>query len=57
MEAETLGETVSDAQAVFDTLVASQAEVETETLGDTQSDMQARLTRWLTRKQRYRQRC
>ena len=36
MEAETLGDTLSDAQALVDTLVASQAEVQEETLGDTE---------------------
>ena len=41
IEAETLGDTLSDAQTVVDTLVALQAVVEAETLGDTQSDMQA----------------
>ena len=56
MEAETLGDTLSDAQAVVDTLVASQAEVEAETLGDTLSDAQALVDSWLTRKQRWRQR-
>ena len=50
MEEETLGDTLSDAQAMVDTLGtevvvntlnASQAEVEAETLGDTLSDAQA----------------
>ena len=67
MEAETLGGTVSDAQALVDTLADLQAEVEGETLGDTLSDAQALIdtladllkhwsTRWLTRKKRWRQR-
>ena len=65
MEEETLGDTLSDAQAmvdtlgtevVVDTLVPSQAEVEAETLGDTLSDAQALVDSWVTRKQRWRQR-
>ena len=38
MEAETLGETLSYAQALIDTLPDSLAEVDVETLGDTLSD-------------------
>ena len=67
VEAETLGEKLSDAQALGDTLSDSQAEVEAETLCDTLSDTQALLdtladlhkhwsTRRLIRRQRWRQR-
>ena len=41
MEAETLGDTLSDAQALVATLADSLAEVEAEALGDTLSDAQA----------------
>ena len=41
MEAETLGETLSYAQALLDTLPDSLAEVDVETLGDTLSDAHA----------------
>ena len=41
MEAETLGETLSYAQALVDTLPDSLAEVDVETLGDTLSDAHA----------------
>ena len=40
MEAETLGDTLSDAQALGHKLADSIAEVEAETLGDTLSDAQ-----------------
>ena len=67
MEAETLGGTLRYAQALVDTLVGSQVKMQAETLGDTLSDSQAMLetladlrkhssTRWLSRKQRWRQR-
>ena len=36
-----LGDTLSDAQVLFDTLADSLAKVKTETLGDTLSDAQA----------------
>ena len=41
MEEETLGDKVSDAQSLVDTLADWQAEVEAETLGDKVSDAQA----------------
>ena len=41
MEAETVGDTLSDAQALVDRLADSLSEVEGETLGDTLSDAQA----------------
>ena len=41
MEAETLGDTLSDTQALVDTLGDSAAEVEAERLGDTLRDGQA----------------
>ena len=67
VEAKTLSDTLSDAKALVDTLDDSLAEVDAETLGDTLSDAQAMVdtladlrkhssTRWLTRKQRWRQR-
>ena len=40
MEAETPGDTRSDAQALVDTLAASLAEVEGEMIGSTLSDAQ-----------------
>ena len=65
MEAETLGDRLSDAQALVDTLDDFLAEVEAESLGDTLSDSQALVdtladlrkhwtTRWLTRKRMWR---
>ena len=67
MEAETLGDTRSNAKALVDALADSQAEVEAETLDDTLIDSQALVktlpdlpkqwsTRWVTHKQRCRQR-
>ena len=41
MELETLGDKLSDAQALVATLADSLAEVEAETLGDTLIDAQA----------------
>ena len=41
MEAETLGDTLSDAQALIDKVADSLAEVKVDTLGDTLSDVQA----------------
>ena len=63
MEAETVGDTLSDAQALVDRLADSLAEVEADTLGDTLSNAQALVDtladlrkhwskRFLTRKQR-----
>ena len=63
MEAETLGEKLSDAQSLVDELADSLSKVETETLSDTLSDAQEMVdtlaalrkywsTRWLTRKER-----
>ena len=67
MEAETLGDTLSDAQAVVDTLSDWVADMEAEMVREKLSDAQAMVdklaafrkywsTRWLTRKQRYGQR-
>ena len=67
VEAETLGDKKSDAQALDFRLADSVAEVEAETLGDTLSDAYALVdrlvdlrkhwfTRWLTRNQKWRQR-
>ena len=67
VEAETLCDTLSNAQALVETLADSLAELQAETLGDTLSDAQALVdtlpdlrkvlsTRWLTRKQTWRQR-
>ena len=67
MEVETLADTMSDAQALLDSLANSLAEVEAETLGDKLTDAQALVktladlrkhwsTRLLTRKQGWRQR-
>ena len=67
MKAETPGDKQSDSQALFETLADPLAEVEAETVGDTLSDAQALVdtladlrkhwwTRWLTCKQRWRQR-
>ena len=66
VEAETLDDTLIDVQALVDTLANSQTEVLAETLGDRLSDAHAQVdtlpdlrrhwsTRWLTRKQRWRQ--
>ena len=41
MEAEKLGDTRNDAQALVDTVADSEAEVEAETLGDTLIDAHA----------------
>ena len=41
MERETLGDKLSDAEVLVDTLADSLAEVEAETLGDNLSDEQA----------------
>ena len=43
MEAETLGEKLSDAQALVDTLADYVGEVEAETLGETLTDAKALL--------------
>ena len=67
MEAEKLDDTLIDAQALFEKLADSLAEVKAETLDDKLSDKQAMLetladlqkhssTRWLSSKQRCRQR-
>ena len=67
VEAEMLDDKLSNAQALVETLADSPVEVEGETLGDTMSDAQALVdtladlrkhwsTRWLTCKQRWRQR-
>ena len=67
MEAETLRDTLRDAKALVEPLDDSLSEVEAEKLRDTLSDAQAMvdtladlrkhyLTRWLIRKQRWRQR-
>ena len=63
VEAEKLGDTRSDAQALIDTMAESLAELEEDTLGDTLRDAQRLVdtladlrkqwsTRWLSRKQR-----
>ena len=67
VKAETLGNTLSDAQALLDTMADSKAKVGAETLGDKLSVAQEAVetfaelhqhwpTRWLTRKHRWRQR-
>ena len=67
VEAESLPDTLSDAQALVEKLADSVAEVEKETLGDTRSDAQAHVdtlakfrkhcsTCCMTRKHRWRQR-
>ena len=67
MEAETLGDTRGDAQALVDTMADSIGELEEDTLGDTLSDASTLVdtlaglrkqwsTRWLSRNQRWRQR-
>ena len=66
VEAQTLGDTLSDVQALVEKLAESQAVLEAEILGDTLSDSQALVhtlaalhnhwsTLWVTCKQRWRQ--